>query len=143
MEIYQLLDIAVSLSNRLDTHWTLFITVHLALIGGIIYVDRPLQRSEKIAALLVYTGFAAINYLMMLNQSNFLSSVYSDIIALQNAPCCANSHVMKQILHMSELGSFKTALWSIGSIHLIMYILVAVSILNDKAVTKNADNDGE
>lgn len=69
MEMYQLLDIAVSLSNRLDTHWTLFISVHLALIGGIIYVDRPLQKPEKIAALLVYTGFAVINSLMMINQA--------------------------------------------------------------------------
>jgi hypothetical protein len=37
MTPYELLDLALSLSNRIDTHWTLFISVHLALIGGIIY----------------------------------------------------------------------------------------------------------
>ena len=76
MDWLQLMEIAVSLSNRLDTHWTLFITVHLALIGGIIYVDRPLKRPEKWAAILVYTGFAAINFLMMVNLINFQNSLH-------------------------------------------------------------------
>ena len=49
MTPYELLDLALSLSNRIDTHWTLFISVHLALIGGIIYVDRPLAKNEKFA----------------------------------------------------------------------------------------------
>ncbi len=47
MTPYELLDLALSLSNRIDTHWALFISVHLALIGGIIYVDRPLSKREK------------------------------------------------------------------------------------------------
>ena len=137
MQIFELLEIAVSLSNRLDTHWTLFITVHLALIGGIIYVDRPLQKSEKIAAIMVYTGFAVINYLMMLNQTNLLNSIYADIIALKNDPCCVDSSTMKHLVRMHEFGSFKTALWSIGLIHLAMYVLVILSILNDKARSKS------
>ena len=65
MTPYELLDLALSLSNRIDTHWTLFISVHLALIGGIIYVDRPLFRNEKIAAIIIYTGFALFNFFYM------------------------------------------------------------------------------
>ena len=134
MQLYQLLDIAVSLSNRLDTHWTLFISVHLALIGGIIYVDRPLQKTEKIAALLVYTGFAAVNFIMMLNQSNFLNSVYADIMVMQNAPCCVNSEIMQHIAQMSENETFTRTIWSLVIIHLAMYLLVCASILRDKAL---------
>jgi hypothetical protein len=135
MQLYQLLDIAVSLSNRLDTHWTLFISVHLALIGGIIYVDRPLQKPEKIAALLVYTGFAAVNFIMMLNQSNFLNSVYADIMVMQNAPCCVNSEIIQHITQMSENETFTRTIWSLVIIHLVMYLLVCVSILKDKALS--------
>ena len=47
MTLYQLLDLSLSLSNRIDTHWALFISVHLALVGGIIYVDRPLLAKKK------------------------------------------------------------------------------------------------
>lgn len=143
MNIYQLMDVAISLSNRLDTHWTLFITVHLALIGGIIYVDRPLQKSEKIAAILVYSGFAVINYLMMLNQTNFLNSIYVDIVAFKADPCCQDSATMKHLVRMTELGSFKTTIWSIATIHLAMYVLVVMSILNDKARIKPAARNRE
>ena len=133
MDVYQLMDIAVSLSNRLDTHWTLFITVHLALIGGIIYVDRPLQKSEKFAAGFVYSGFAIINSLMMINQVTFLNSVHLDIITFLELPCCKDSHSIAHLAQVTSHGSFKTAYWSIISIHAGMYVLVIASILRDKA----------
>ena len=137
MDVYQLMDISVSLSNRLDTHWTLFITVHLALIGGIIYVDRPLRGSEKVAAILVYTGFAAVNYAMMQNQITFLNSVNLDIGAFVSQDCCKGFESIAHVARMNEFGSFKTAIWSIASIHLAMYILVVISILTDKATKRS------
>ena len=146
MDIYQLMEIAVSLSNRLDTHWTLFITVHLALIGGIIYVDRPLQKFEKIAAILVYSGFALINYLMMLNQINFLNSLYMDIVTFATDPCCKDSQSVAYISRMQDFGGFKSTNWVVAAIHIAMYVLVIVSILNDKARSTeatSADNQPE
>ena len=133
MSAYELLQIAVSLSNRLDTHWTLFITVHLALIGGIIYVDRPLFKSEKVVAILIYTGFALINYLMMNNQVTFLNNVYQDIIAMSDQACCQNSNTIAYLSKMTAFGSLKSAFWSIATIHAVMYLIVVASILNDKA----------
>ena len=82
MSPYELLDLALSLNNRIDNHWTLFITVHLALIGGLIYVDRPLLKNEKLAAVIIYTGFAVINFLMMLHQEQFLGSVYLQLFEI-------------------------------------------------------------
>ena len=70
MDPYQLLDLALSLSTRIDTHWALFISVHLALIGGIIYVDRPLTKKEKTGAIIIYSGFAVINYFCLLYTSD-------------------------------------------------------------------------
>ena len=136
MDIYQLMDIAVSLSNRLDTHWTLFITVHMALIGGIIYVDRPLVKFEKIGAILVYSGFALINFLMMLNQASFLTSIYTDILAMKDQPCCNNLAAMAHVVRMTQFGDFKTTTFSIALIHSVMYLVVLVSIMRDKAQVK-------
>ncbi|GEA13538.1 hypothetical protein [Alteromonas sp. KUL49] len=135
MDIYELLDITVSLNNRLDTHWTLFITVHLALIGGIIYVDRPLKRSEKIVAVIVYIGFALINAFMMTNLTNLINALNTDIVALKDAACCQKLATMEYMVKLHEMGRFKTTIWSIGVIHFIMFILVVASILNDKART--------
>lgn len=133
MDIYQLLDLTISISNRIDTHWTLFITVHLALIGGIIYVDRPLKTSEKSVAILVYTGFALINYFMMLNQVNFLNSLYTDIIALNEQTCCSQLSTMQYIVKLRDAGGMQTTIWSMVGIHLLMFVLVILSILNDKS----------
>jgi hypothetical protein len=38
MTAYELFDIALGISNRIDVQWGLFITIHLAIFGGIIYV---------------------------------------------------------------------------------------------------------
>jgi len=84
---------------------------------------------------LVYTGFAAVNFIMMLNQSNFLNSVYADIMVMQNAPCCVNSEIIQHITQMSENETFTRTIWSLVIIHLAMYLLVCASILRDKALS--------
>lgn len=39
----------------------------MELFGGIISVDRPLLKNVKAAALIIYTGFAVINLLVMIS----------------------------------------------------------------------------
>lgn len=135
MTPYELLDLALSLSNRLDTHWTLFISVHLALIGGIIYVDRPLTKNEKIAAMAVYTGFAVINYVMMRNQAFFLGSIYQQIDSIKNDACCMGNHAINYIVSLYQKEATNTQMIGIIVIHVAMYILILLSIFYDKATT--------
>ena len=59
MSPHELFDLSISIGNRLDIQWGLFITVHMAIFGGIIYVDRPLTRLEKVGALFIYTGMGS------------------------------------------------------------------------------------
>lgn len=141
MELDQLMAIAVSLSNRLDTHWTLFITVHLALIGGIIYVDRPLLKVEKLVAVFVYTGFALVNYVMMMNQMMFLKSIYLDIFTFLDKPCCQDLASVQHLVGMSQSSTFTTAMTSLASIHIVMYVLVVVSILTDKSLQAKTEQE--
>jgi hypothetical protein len=68
MTAYELIDLAVGIGNRIDVQLGIFITVHLAIFGGIIYVDRPLTRTEKVASLFIYSLFAYLNYRIMANQ---------------------------------------------------------------------------
>lgn len=141
MTPYELLDLALSLSNRIDTHWTLFISVHLALIGGIIYVDRPLFQKEKIAALLIYSGFAFINYMMMRNQAMFLDSIYQQLFTMKNEACCQNNKVFDYIVSLYENDNSNKLMSSILVTHITMYIILTLSIFYDKALPESKDGD--
>jgi len=140
MTPYELLDLALSLSNRIDTHWTLFISVHLALIGGIIYVDRPLFKKEKVAALLIYSGFAFINYMMMRNQALFLDSIYQQLFVMRNEACCINNKVIDYIVGLNEYDNSHKLMSSIHITHIIMYIILTLSIFYDKALPESEGN---
>lgn len=133
MDYTGMLEVAVSLSNRFDTHWTLFITVHLALIGGIIYVERPLNRVEKGGAILIYTGFAGMNGLMMISQLKLLNGIYMDLLEFGNDPCCAHLHSLERIASLTNNFDISTQVKVITAVHLAMYVIVVLSILYDKA----------
>lgn len=135
MTPYELLDLALSLSNRLDTHWTLFITVHLALIGGIIYVDRPLTPKEKVVATFIYTGFALTNYIVMKRQFDFLGSIYEKLIQMKDQACCIDNPVMEYIVDTFSSHNSTASLFSIIAVHVVMFIIVVLSIFYDNAKT--------
>jgi hypothetical protein len=134
MTPYELLDLALSLSNRIDTHWTLFISVHLALIGGIIYVDRPLFKKEKIAAIIIYSGFALVNFFMMKNQALFLGSIYQQIFQMRAQSCCLDNSVIEYVVGLHEWNSSGKILTSIMFTHIVMYIILMLSIFYDRAL---------
>ncbi len=141
MSAYELLDLALSLSNRIDNHWTLFITVHLALIGGLIYVDRPLLRNEKFAAVIIYTGFAVINFLMMINQEQFLGSVYLQLFEMREQACCVNNRVIDFVVNIKESNSTEIAIYSIAIVHILMYVVLTLSISYDTSLSNKVSID--
>ncbi|MBL4659054.1 MAG: hypothetical protein JKY19_01760 [Alcanivoracaceae bacterium] len=141
MSPYELLDLALSLSNRIDTHWALFISVHLALIGGIIYVDRPLTKKGKTAAIIIYSGFAAINYFMMKGQAVFLNSIYQQIDSIKDDLCCKDNHVIAHVTNLYEFGVSSALSISIIAVHVVMFIVIILSIFFDKKLPKGDENN--
>ncbi len=102
MTPYELFDLSISIGNRLDIQWGLFITVHMAIFGGIVYVDRPLTFSEKVGALIIYTGFAVINYLITRNLFEFFHSANQDIARYATDACCRDNLLVKQVVARVE-----------------------------------------
>jgi hypothetical protein len=143
MTLYQLFDLSLSLSNRIDTHWALFISVHLALVGGIIYVDRPLFVKEKAVAIIVYSGFALLNYFLMRNQTYFLETLYQQIATMKDDPCCVGNLPVQHILQWTEQKGIIRMIDSIFYTHLIMYVLLVISIVYDKPLTEKKQNNKE
>ena len=136
MTPYELMDLALSLSNRIDTHWALFISVHLALIGGIIYVDRPLSKREKFGALTVYSGFAVINFYMMKSQATFLASIYQQIINIKDEICCKGNAVIEHVVGLYQMKSTEMLELSVIIVHAVMLGIIFLTIIYDKKLSK-------
>ena len=136
MSAYESLDLYFSIANRIDLQWRLFITVHLALFGGIIYVDRPLRTLEKVGAILLYTGFATVNYFVMYGQFNLMSHLLGDISVLSTDECCKNLKTIQ--LLASEHGNDRSEISNIvlNASHGIMFLLATTSIIFDRALSQ-------
>lgn len=135
MTPYELFDLANSAANRADIQWGLFITIHMAIFGGIIYVDRPLRRSEKAALLTVYSGFAGINYLVTRTQLQFVHTINQEIARLSTDPCCIDSLLVSRIVERLDGPSFEIGMSVLAVSHLVMAILVLLAVIFDKRLT--------
>jgi hypothetical protein len=132
VEIYELINIALSIGNRIDLQWTLFITVHLALLGAIVYIDRPLRKFEKIAALMIYCGFAFINFQQMNNQVLMVGSVYSDVLRLSTEGPNKNLAIVQRMANEAKLDRSGIQRNVLISSHVFMFLLVVVSVIFDR-----------
>jgi len=130
----ELLIVLVEMAARIDVQWGLFITVHLALFGAIIYIDRPLKLPEKIGAFILYAVFAYVNYKMMANQIGMLTAVYSELAKFAQDPCCLGNAVIARIENELAGGRAEKSHTMLLAIHISMAILVAIAIVFDRAV---------
>ncbi len=135
MTLYELFDLANSAANRADIQWGLFITIHMAIFGGIVYVDRPLRRSEKTALLTVYSGFAAVNYLVTKTQLNFVNLINQEIARLATDPCCLDSLLVNRIVERLDGSDFVIGMNILTVSHLFMAVLVLLAVIFDKRLT--------
>jgi hypothetical protein len=79
--------------------------------------------------------------MMMKNSVIFLDSFYLDILALKNEACCINSNVVQHVVNLYEQGSISQTLMSIIVVHIIMYLLTVIVIINDKVRPKVEDSE--
>lgn len=136
MSPYELFDIATATANRADLQWGLFITIHMALFGGIVYVDRPLKRLEKAATLIIYFGFAGINYLMTRNLLEFINLTHREIAKWANDPCCTDNLLIQHSLARIEGPAFEIGMNVLFVSHAVMAVLVVLAVVFDKSLTE-------
>lgn len=136
MTPYELFDLAISTANRADVQWGLFITIHMAILGGIIYMDRPLTRPEKATLLVIYVGFAVINYLMTRTQLTFIHEANQEIAAFATDPCCADNQLVMRIVEQVEGPQFVIGMSVLLMLHLAMALLVFFAVIFDKSLTE-------
>lgn len=62
MSLYEILDLAASNYQKIDTLWNFFIWIHLAIIGGIVLLPHRIGAVERIIAVAAYLAFAFLNW---------------------------------------------------------------------------------
>jgi hypothetical protein len=129
MSLYELIIISQGVSDRIDVQWGFFITMHMALFGGIVYVDRPLKPPEKWVAIFLYSGFSIINYIMLSNQFSMLLIAYQDIVSV--AVNHADFAILDYYENVFQSGLYRYVKPLIATVHVIMFIIVLVSIILD------------
>lgn len=130
MTLYELFDISQGISDRIDVQWGFFITVHMALFGGIVYVDRPLKLAEKWVAMLLYLGFSAVNYYQLHNQFSLLVSAFQDVHAM-----AADYPSLALVDHYEKLRlsrAYKYVNPILAGVHIVMAFIVLGSVVYDK-----------
>jgi hypothetical protein len=132
----EVVELALAIGNRIDLQWGLFITVHLALLGAIVYIDRPLKRTEKIAALLMYLGFASVNYQQMSSQLMLIDAAYEDAYQLASDSERPASELINRMALQHEQGRAKWSRWILNGSHVLMIVLVFLSIIFDQALVR-------
>jgi hypothetical protein len=134
MTPFELFNLCLSIANRLDIQWSLFITVHMAILGGVIYVDRALTLSEKVGVLVIYTGFAVINYLITRDLIELFQSANLDIAQYATDACCRDNHLIKQVVARIEGSGYMITRYVLLLSHLVMAVLVTMAVIFDKKV---------
>ena len=129
MTSYELLDIGIAAGNRLDVQWGLFVTVHLAILGGIAYVDRPLRPLEKVGAMAVYVSFIIVNYRATRFHMGLLQHAYREVADMAVDSCCINSKTVAFVARDVASGRFDFANTFATVAHLLMAALVVLAII--------------
>ncbi len=142
MTPYQLVELTMEAQARLDTSWALFLSIHAALFGGIVYVDRPLRYVEKIVVIISYSAIAYYNYYLTRSSQKLLQSFYQDIASIKE----------KQKLDLeviNYLEQFVTSSWWWGSylaaviVHLTALVIVILAVINDKSLQEKISKKNE
>lgn len=132
----EIAELAIDISNRVDMQWGLFVTVHMAVIGAIVYLDKPMLKVEKAIALSVYFGFMSINYSMMHTQLGLLNAAYLDVA--QAAASGVDSNLIAKMAADQAAGRFEYGMAAIGISHTVMAVLVSLVVIYDKALSVKA-----
>lgn len=130
MSEYQILELILSVSTKQDALWAIFFSVHMALFGGIIYVDRPLKGPEKIFAITAYLVFAVMNFVALRAGQRIISALRTDLVNLH----AGQQNPSETMALFESTGRFAGALEPVTvGIHILAVMLVIGAILFDQA----------
>lgn len=127
MTLYESLMVVMEIGSKIDVQWGLFVTVHLAIFGALLYVDRPLHRTERAIAVVTYAGFAVINFSIMFDQMVMFQSALAEVAKFADDPAYIRNELIRHVDTFVHDGTGRPILFMTIA-HAAMLILVTVSL---------------
>ena len=135
MSPYELLDVAIAAGTRIDVQWGLFVTVHLAILGGIAYIERPLRLPEKVGAMAIYLAFVVVSYRATRFHMSLLQNAYGDVSEVASGEQFAELNTVQFIAQDLMSGRFEFANSFAAAAHIVMASLVVLALIFDVELT--------
>lgn len=123
MTLAELIILSTDIHTQLYEHWAIFISLHLALLGGLFAFDIEVKTSFKWGFLFFYGLFASINLLISINLLNQVDMIAFDIKALGDQEL-ASSHLATYLLQQDL--SYSEPILVVT--HLMMGLMVFIGI---------------
>ena len=136
MTQYQIVDLYLQVSTKQDALWAIFFSVHMAVFGGIIYVDRPLRRTEKVFAIAAYLVFALLNFIAVRAGQRLMDALSADLSNLDIDP----TETASLFQMTGQFVAFQETLTQL--IHLVAGALVIGAIVFDRARSEKRVESG-
>jgi hypothetical protein len=132
MTLAELITLSTNIHTQLYDHWEIFISLHLALLGGLFAFDIEVKTSFKYGFLLFYAIFASINLFISINLLNQVEMIAFDIKSL-GGQAVVNSHLASYLLY--EVFNYGKPI--LIGVHLIMALMVLIGIFVPSKIKVN------
>ncbi len=127
MELFELLDLYIDQSMKIDSLWNIFIGVHIVLLGGLVYIARQVTGREKIIAFSFYSLFMFMNLTAMDVSQDYLSAIITDINRLYG-----DSSLEVAKFHRTIGKDFiqQNVIYVIYAVYFFVYVVMGLTISN-------------
>ncbi len=122
LSLYELLDIAASQWSKIDSLWNFFLWIHLAILGGLIAVDRPVSILERLTAMAIYSAFLFLNYLGLSTAYGYFEAI---ILQIRAYPDVAHAEQVRAYLDRVPLDIFPLTL---EAVYLLGFTFTGVAL---------------
>jgi hypothetical protein len=75
------LDVAISLGGVINTLWQFYLTVMVAVVAGLLFTDRRLNRYQKFMATIAFGLFAGFNWFILFNTYDLFNAALDEVRA--------------------------------------------------------------
>ncbi|MCF6292609.1 MAG: hypothetical protein L3J04_04355 [Robiginitomaculum sp.] len=83
MDLYHILDLISSQRELTASAWNMFISVHIAILGGLFIIGRRISVPERIVAVIVYVGFLYVNFRAQIDNYEYSASLIKEAVKLE------------------------------------------------------------
>src|SRR5215217_8950867 len=130
------IDVTIQLGNTVNTLWTIYLTVLVAIAGALLFTSVQLRTSQKVVATIAFSLFAYINWRSLLRTYSLLVSAIDEMKAQAPSADLKSEAFEKSINAMS----FSSGSWLPTLFHVVLGVGVLFLIwFNPRSPRGNGD----